>query len=172
MTLKLFLKSLPYLLTIGALIFVVNIIHSDGYDKGMQAVQQKWDTDKETTRIEVAKLKTEYDLREQGHRLENTRVTHELAESQKNYELDISTLGSKYEHRLLLSKQRADSYKRQAEGGTAVCRDLASHTTRLDSSIEEGRSLVQELGTTIRLRDNQIISLGNQILNDRKLFSE
>ena len=172
MTLKVFLHMLPYLVVIGICMYVLNAIHDDGFDKGAISVQTKWDKQALDDRLAADKLKKENAQKEAQHRAENTRVTHELAESQKNYELDISTLGSKYEHRLLLSKQRADSYKRQAEGGTAVCRDLASHTTRLDSSIEEGRSLVQELGVTLRLRDNQIISLGNQILNDRKLFSE
>lgn len=167
---KKLIKASPYVIAILVLAYCVNKIHQDGVEEGKQAVQELWDADRQAQNRILEKVKADYAQRESAHRAENTRITHELAESTKAYELAVGQLAVDYGKRLSLSEKRAGIYQRQAEAGAAECRSLAEHASRLDASLEEGRSLVQELGATLRLRDQQVKSLGNQIQNDRKLM--
>ena len=153
-------------------ILALNWAYNKGFESGEANIQKKWDKAKESDKKAYESLQIKYNALEITHRAETTRITHELAEADKKHKVDLANQRSVYERRLLSSSNRSSVYQRQAESGETECRSLASHAARLDRSLEEGRSLVRELGATLGLRDQQIIMLGNQIKSDRKLLEE
>lgn len=170
----------PVIKVIGSLVLVLLLIaavlgwrHSvkqDGFREGAASVQAKWDADTKDYDAEINRLKGEAAVLEANHRTENTRITHELAEANRKHAVEVATLQFDFDRRLQLSSKRSVVYQRQSEGGAAECRDLASHASRLDTALEEGRALEQEYRSTLGLRDRQIEALSNQIRNDRTLM--
>ena len=159
-------KGWPYLLVV---VFAVTIFFL-GSNRGANKVQAKWDKQELEDKKAYDKLKGEYDALNRQHSYEVGALTTRLETASKNHEDELTRIGSDYAGRLQQSEKRASIYKRQAEGGTLECRSLASHAARLDESLEQGRQLVEELRSTVRLRDSQLIELGNQIKADRKLL--
>lgn len=159
-------KGWPYLLVVvlGATIYFW------GNSNGQHTVQKKWDDQKVEDQKAYNKLKGEYDVLQRQHSYEVGALSVRLQTAESNYASELARVSSDYDSRMQQSERRATVYKRQAEAGTLECRGLASHAARLDNSLEEGRRLVEELRATVRLRDNQLIELGNQIQADRKLF--
>lgn len=159
-------KGWPYLLVValGATLYFWG--SSNGQDK----IQAKWDTQKQADKIAYDKLKGEYDVLNRQHSYEVGVLTSRLQTAESNHASELARISSDYDSRMLRSEQRASIYKRQAEAGTTECRSLASHATELDRSLEQGRRLVEELRATVRLRDSQLVELGNQIKADRKLL--
>ncbi|ABK54421.1 gp60 [Escherichia phage N4] len=149
---------------LGATLFLLGSQH------GEKKVQALWDEDKKEYSKELDRVKLAYDQKNREHSYEVGQLTLRLDKAKESYEVVIDSITNQYNSRLLQSEKRAESYKRQASTGTTQCLNLASHAARLDSSLEEGRRLVEELRATVRLRDNQLIELGNQIRSDRKLF--
>ena len=176
MTTKLLLKILPYLLLAGLLVYAghktYTSIYNAGVVDGKAQVQREWDIESAAYVQSISDQKAKYEVKEELSREENKRITRELNEANKTHAVAVAELTAAYEHRLQLSAQRASVYQRQAQGGPAECRSLAEHTSRLDSSLEEGRSLVRELRETLGLRDKQLTAVGNQLLTDRKLFTD
>lgn len=146
------------------------IIYWVGYEQGKHSVQEKWDEQKLLDSKAIDKIKGEQDVLNRQHSYEVGLLESRLETVNKNYEDTINTITSQYADRMQQSEKRATIYKRKAEAGTIECSSLASHAARLDSSLEQGRQLVEELRATVRLRDGQIIELSNQIRADRKLL--
>lgn len=145
-------------------------IFSFGSRYGANKVQLQWDAETakyEQTLKEMEKQMTE---NETQHRKEQNRISNDLAESEKKYAVAIATNRAEYNDRLRESEKRASVYKSLSEAGAAERVDLARHTAELDRSLTEGIQLVEELSETIRLRDEQLILVGQQITNDRQLI--
>ena len=159
-------KGWPYLLVVALGV----TIYFWGSSNGQDAVQKKWDEQKQEDRKAYDKLKGEYDALNRQHSYETGVLTSRLQTASQAHEDELARLNDVYASRLQQSGKRAELYKRQAEAGAFECRSLASHATRLDESLEQGRQLVEELRSTVRLRDSQLIELGNQIRADRKLL--
>lgn len=161
-------KGWPYLLVVvlGATIYFW------GNSNGQSTVQKKWDDQKIEDRKALQKLQDKYNALQRNHSYEVGLLTSRLQTAESNYASELARVSSDYDSRMQQSERRASVYKRQAEAGTFECRSLASHAARLDSSLEEGRRLVEELRATVRLRDSQLIELGKQIQADRKLFEQ
>ena len=159
-------KGWPYLLVValGATIYFW------GSNNGQDKIQAKWDSQKVEDQKAYNKLKGEYDVLNRQHSYETGLLTSRLQAASQAHEDELARLNVVYASRLQQSNKRAEIYKRQAEAGTFECRNLASHAARLDESLEQGRQLVEELRSTVRLRDSQLIELGNQIKADRKLL--
>lgn len=150
--------------------FIVYSIFNVGVAIGSARVQASWNAQKEADQQRITGLKEQIKQQQVTHQIDTTRIADELADAKQQYTEDLADLRSEYEQRLRSSGNRADHYQRQARG-TATERDnLASHAARLDQALEEGRHLVRELGETIRLRDQQLIRLGQQITADRQLI--
>lgn len=143
-----------------------------GNVKGKAAVTHEWDKSKNEQLERIIALKDELARKGEVHRQENDRISGELRKTEVDYAKTVAALDAERTQRLLNSTQRAASYLERAEAGTAECRSLASHTAKLDRALEEGRSLVKELGSTIERRDSELRLLGAQIQNDRKLLGE
>ena len=167
---KLLMKALPYLVVAGLLFLLGSKIYDAGSSHGASVVQAKWDEQSRQDALEINRLKAEIEQKEDEHRAENTRITHELAEAQKTYEVALAEQRAEYDRRLQLSSNRAAIYQRQAESGAAQCRSLASHAARLDETLEAGRRMVAELSATLRQRDDQLRAVSKQLENDRNLF--
>ena len=60
-------------------------------------------------------------------------------------------------------QERAELYKRKAEGSEVERGSLASHAAELDRSLEEGRRVVKDLRTTVEQRDTELILLGTHL---------
>lgn len=159
-------KGWPYLL----MVTLVVTIYFWGSRNGQEIVQKKWDEQKVQDKKAYDKLKGEYDVLNRQHSYETGLLTSRLQAASQAHEDELARLNDVYASRLQQSGKRAELYKRQAEAGTFECRNLASHAARLDESLEQGRQLVEELRSTVRLRDSQLIELGNQIRADRKLL--
>lgn len=159
-------KGWPYLLVVA----LVVTIYFWGSRNGQESVQKKWDEQKVQDKKAYDKLKGEYDVLNRQHSYETGLLTARLQAASQAHEDELARLNVVYASRLQQSGKRAELYKRQAEAGTFECRNLASHAARLDESLEQGRQLVEELRSTVRLRDSQLIELGNQIKADRKLL--
>lgn len=165
------IRLIPYALTLVAIVLLGSSLHSCGVKSGKEDVQEKWDKEKRQYDSAIEKLRTEYADLELNHKIETQRISNELTKEKHRFEMELAVSGAEYDHRLRLSQTRADVYQRQARDGAAECRNLADHASRLDASLEEGRSLVRELRSTLGLREFQIRSLSRQIHNDRLLFA-
>jgi hypothetical protein len=159
-------------LILGLAIWALTAIHESIQQTGRDEIQALWDADKLQHQAYIKHLEDEYALREEGHRAENRRISSELSKANLDHANAIADVRAEYAQRLRSSEQRAAIYQRQAQGGAAERGDLASHASRLDAALEEGRSLVRELRQTLGLRDRQIEALSRQIQNDRKLIAE
>ena len=163
-------KLAPWILAtlvIGSLIWWVS--HTS-YVAGQRDIREQWDAERATYKKAMDTLKDQYATLESKVRIDNQRNSDELAEKELSHAVILARLNSEYAGRMQLAEQRASRYQRQAQGGAIEQANLASHAARLDQALEEGRQLVRELGETIRLRDQQLISLGQQIKADRNLF--
>ena len=169
---KLLLKYLPHILGMALMLFLGSKLYDFVYDRGADSVQVQWDADKQEHAEAITLLKQVYEQKEEAHRAENRRISNELSQANLDHANALAAVYLDYTQRLHNVEQRAAIYQRQAQGGAVECRDLASHASRLDSTLEEGRSLVRELRETLGLRDRQLQSLSEQIRNDRALFKD
>lgn len=144
---------------------------SKGVTAGKAQVQYLWDKEKFETGKVIAALNQKNKTDEENHRVETDKLKAILTAADKLYVANVNNLRSDYAVRLRTAETRAGVYQRQAESGPTTCGSLASYTAELDRSVEEGRSLVRELTTTLRFRDEQLIMLGKQIQLDRALLN-
>ena len=164
------IRAIPYILGAALLLFLGSKFYSIAYDRGAASVQQEWNAAKQSHDDAIAALKLDYENKEESHRKENRRISSELSQANLDHANAIANAQRDFDQRLRNVEQRAAIYQRQAQGGAIERGDLADHASRLDSTLEEGRSLVRELRETLGLRDRQIKSLSDQIRNDRVLF--
>lgn len=167
-----YIKSIGGVLILVLVIWAMASIHGAIKDSGRAEIQALWDADKAQHALAIAALKDEYAVKEEAHRTENRRISSELSQANLDHANAIAAVHLDYAQRLRNVEQRAAIYQRQAQGGAIERGDLADHASRLDAALEEGRSLVRELRETLRLRDQQVQSLSNQIRNDRALFED
>lgn len=172
MYLKILSKALPYLFLVGSLTYVGYTGYNAIYKRGAESVQAEWDQEVRDRIDAVKAIEAEYRTKEKEYRDELAKINHELYEARRVHEVAISELRSEYTDRLHKSESRARVYQRQAESGAAECRGLASHTARLDRSLEEGRELVMQLIQLIGFREQQLTLVGEYLLADRRLLDQ
>lgn len=166
------LKIAKVALFVAPVVLALNIGLMLGNAQGAAGVTAQWESAKNEQLKKIIALKDELARKGEAHRQETTRISDQLRKTEADYETTVAALATERSERLRLSDQRAARYLERAEAGTAECRSLASHTAQLDRALEEGRSLVKELGSTIERRDSELRLLGAQIQNDRKLLGE
>lgn len=161
---------------VGGLVIVALLLGSYalvgkiGHTQGMADVQAKWDKVNKDTADEVGRLQRVVATKEAEHNILSQRNSDELARTQEEHAKAMAAVLADYSQRLLLSTSRATVYERLSKG-TATERDrLVQHTYELDRTLEEGRSLVRELGQTLGQCEVTVGVLGTQILLDRNLL--
>ena len=146
------------------------LLYSTGYNNGVGAVEAERDADRAAQALVLAQLRGQMQVKERQHSTETFQIKGELNEQERLHNLTVERLRSGYAVSVRNSEQRAASYRAITETGTDQCRSLAGYTARLDASIVEGRSVVEELRSTLELRDAQLKLVGSQLLSDRQLY--
>lgn len=172
MFLVLLSKYWKHLLALVLILLLCYKIYDAGSVHGASVVQEAWDAETEERAKAIKAEEARVAALEKNHRTEVTRLTNELSKANAAHQVELATAAADYRERLRTSEARAAVYRRQAKGGTTDRGSLASHASRLDSALEEGRSLVRELRSTLGLRDRQIEALSRQIKADRTLLDE
>ena len=141
------------------------------YQHGKGVVRAEWEEDTAKRNKAMQDLQDRYDVLSLDHKAKSETYARSLEEQKNAYETRLGELGADTDRRLRLSETRASVYQRQAQGGEAERRNLASHAAKLDRALEEGRQLVAQLATTLRQRDDQLRAVSQQLINDRNLFT-
>lgn len=167
----LFSNNWTYLIVAGLTALLLFDTYTLGSRSGEASIQRQWDAQILKDKRAEEKQREANDKAEAIHRQQVSALQQELRDAQTSHRIELDRIAGEYAGRLLKSEQRASVYQRQAEGGAAECRSLASHAARLDASLEEGRSVVRELRATLGLRDDQLKALADQIKADRQLLN-
>lgn len=146
-----------------AVIFCVVGAYLSGFASGSNEKELEYFKQKQ-------ELELEYKVKEQNYLNQIKEADKALYVAKEEYEANISNLKSLHADELLKSQQRAEAYKRTALSGEAQCRSLAEYTAKLDRTLTEGRELVKELRDTLKLRDKQLVEVGNYLVAGDKLY--
>lgn len=168
---KLLDDALYLIIGTGVIVAVLGATYYAGKAAGENKVNVAWTTEKKKLGDEIIRLQGEIKTNLLIYIEARTKNDRQLREAKTAYEKSLLDLRADSVDRVRKSEKRADVYKRMSEGAESERRDLASHAAKLDRSLEEGRLVVGELQATIRQRDAELISLGSQILTDRKLIN-
>lgn len=141
-----------------------------GSQSGKKIVQSLWDKEKIAYSIEVDRLKNEYKVKENSYLQSLSKKEREYNIEKGKYEAYLAELNRSYADRLLKSEQRAQVYKRKAEGSPIERDSLASYAASLDRYLEEGRSLEQEYRSTVKQLERDKVILSTQIIELVKLY--
>lgn len=147
-------------------------LYSTGYNNGVESVTIQWEAEKQVAAVELARVEGEFNAKTKDHEYETVKLQQTLALAEARYNARLDDVARDYADRLRLSEARAGRYQTAAEAGPTQCGHLARYAAELDRSLEQGRSLVRELGATVEQRDQQVIALAEQIRIDRKLVGE
>ena len=147
-------------------------IYQKGYASGSQYIQEKWNQEKEQTKIKMLELQVQYN--EDKIRFENEKEAElkELKEKMEEQEATIASITDSLTDSLQQSEARSAVYQRKATASEAERRSLADHAARLDKALTEGIKLVEELTGTIKLRDEQLRFIGKYLEDTYKLIGK
>lgn len=159
-------KISPELLVFFVCVFVSSYI---SYHVGSMQVENQWNQDKLAKIATIDALRNQLKEKEQKYIEENSRIQKELADAQKQYEISVTHLHDELNNKLQQSEERIRYYQSQAKQSASGCRNLANVASRLDSSLTEGIQLVKELTEHIKLRDKQLQSVGQKLINEKSL---
>lgn len=141
-----------------------------GHSSGSATVQQKWDRERAVLLAAALEFKQDTAKRETAHRIETSALEGQLREAEAEYEKALYTVHDKYADWVQLSESRSANYRRWAEGESSQRERLADYTEKLDRSLSEGRSLVEEFRLSLGQCERDIKALGEQIKMDRLLI--
>lgn len=126
-----------------------------GYRLGSQNIIELWNQEKDAYNKALFEYKAEQEKK-------HIKLQQELIDAEKQYKESVDSINAVWADKLFASQKRANYYRNKANTATG-CNDLANTAKRLDTALTEGISLVQELSSYIRLRDDEIKSIGKQI---------
>lgn len=141
-----------------------------GSQHGKESIQSLWNDEKQAQASAIEKLEQEIAVKEDAHRAALEKNEADFNKKKGAYEKTIADIQLASAERVRQSEARAEVYRRKAEGSPSERDSLASYAAQLDRALEEGRSLEQEYRATLEQRDRELILLGNQIQEDRKLY--
>lgn len=165
-------KAAVLILSLGSGVWLLSGSYSFGYLKAESKYVRILQEQKQARELAIAELEKEFLVRESAHINRAKEISDELEKVHKEHNQRISSIRADFASRLRLSESREGIYKRMSESGDLERERLASHAAELDRSLEEGRTLVRELGETLRQRDRELSLLGQQLLADRKLLEK
>ena len=165
---KLATAGISALLLIGTAVY----LYSHGKDAGVTETKTEWALDTARREAAINELRLKYSRLQVESTQENTRISDDLIHAREQARADLDAAAVAHGKRLLVSQERGAVYQRLAEAGPTERTGLASHAAKLDRALEEGRSVVAELGITLGQREEELKLLGAQITSDRKLMGE
>lgn len=146
------------------------LVYTAGSLHGAAAVQKQWDIDTAVRDSITHAYKVENENLLQRNKELIAKHTKELSIVKQDYDSRVKRIESEYSDRMRKHEDRARLYQQQAQGGATECRNLGDYATGLDKQLEQGIYVVDELQELVKLRDSQLIILGNQIRADRKVL--
>ncbi len=165
------LRTILSLIGGAVFIFLGSLLYYSGRSAGINSVQLKWDKAIAASRVQSMQLQEDNLRKEADNRKRLGEIAHELSEVKQSAAVAVVNQRIAYERRLLNSASRANHYYAMSQAGTVEQARLASHAAQLDRVLEEGRYVVADLQSIVKLRDAQLTQLGNQIMSDRALFA-
>lgn len=165
--LKILKFGLPVVLVAGLLYFV----WTSGLNAGKASVEAAWNQEKLATARAVEELKGTIKTNEATYRESKQLLEDRLASAEVDHASSIAAIRAEHAGRLRQSADRASIYERLSDAGAAERSYLAGHAAELDRALEGGRLLVGELRSTLVQRDEQLRSLGQQLLDTRELMT-
>lgn len=146
-------------------------VYGFGRSNGASSVQEKWTLERTATALVVSELKGKNNALADRYNKDTKELKDELSEQTVLYRKALDSNKRTLDERLLTATNRANSYKRQAEGGEAERLRLVEYTIRLDRQLEEGIFVVNNLSELVRQRDRELIN-AHQRLNLRNNLME
>ena len=159
-----------YIIQAVVAVAFILFIYWKGYSAGSDNVLAKWKEEKIQTTQTINQLKEQYHEQEIIYTESTNRLLLELKNKEEAHKIELASLTSSFNDRLLESEQRSSIYKHLSETSKDKCRVLADHTARLDRQLTEGIRLVKELRTVIELRDTQLRTLNDQLILMEKAY--
>lgn len=148
------------------------IIYYLGYSYGTSNTELIYN--KEINRVTsiIIKLQQENEKLTANYYNKVSSLTQELYNAKQDYTNKFNSINNDVSNQLLQSKSRAEYYRKQASSCSIKSRNLAEHTAQLDEQLTKGIILVKELRELIKYRDNQLRTVGKQLLLDRELIND
>lgn len=154
---------LPILMiSVGVFIFGT-IVGSDWVKDDWQKEKLEYKTQLNSAKDQIKDLILTHSIKE------NNLIT-QMNEEKDKYEKSLIFINNDYTSRLRQSEERATAYRNQANNQQG-CISLAEHTSKLDSALERGLSVVRKLSEAIKLQRTVNDRLLQIIQNDRELLS-
>lgn len=155
--LALFLASYPFTYFLG----------SNNKDKEWA---EKYALEVERYESAVAKLVTKILLKDAAFNREITLITENSEKVKKQYENKLADLERSTANSLQQSSKRADVYRSQARASEAERENLATHCSRLDQALVEGKAVAGELRITLEQREAELRELGTVLKSIEKKY--
>ena len=158
-------EKIKTLLYIGGFFFLIVSsieIYNLGYSSGSNSVIVEYQN-------QLLKVKEEAKKKELEYAKENSRLKDEVLLAKRDYKSKLAVLSNSFNNQLQKSNSRAEYYRKQATNPDR-CRNLATHTARLDRVVTEGISLVRLLSEHIKFRDEQLRQVGKQLQQEREFI--
>ena len=165
--------KLKTIATVASISLFVGLLGGSWYvgsQHGKESIQSLWNDEKQAQASAIKKLEQQIAAKEDAHRAALEKNEADFNKKKGAYEKTIADIQLASAERVRKSDARAEVYRRKAEGSPSERDNLASYAAQLDRALEEGRSLEQEYRATLEQRDRELILLGNQIQEDRKLY--
>lgn len=143
---------------------------SVGIFLGKKEVHSQWEKESTLVKEKMQVLHQTYKNKEAAFQTELQAKEEIIYAQAEQSQKDIAAARKQLTHRMQQSENRANIYRNQANSEASEREKLANHAAELDRSITEGRLVVEELSTTLRQRDREVIFLGNQIKELRALY--
>ena len=156
--------GLKYLtVTLGLAVGIYGI-YSYSYDCGFDACNKEFTAYKTQQLQQIVTLEAKYHEQEKAYQKQTDELLAQVQKSKDDYNGRLLHLEHEFAHKLQLSEQRANVYKRLSS--TSSSRDsLADYSARLDRNLTEGINLVRELRELVELRDKQLRQCGKGLKN-------
>lgn len=145
-------------------------LYSMGYKASTAHHEAEDNKEKLAMLSHIDQLKDRIASNAQKYNAQSAALSEKLAAAQAEHLSYIASLKSAYALRLRESGERAGIYERMSQASAAERASLAGHAAELDRALEEGRLLVGELRSTLAQRDQQLVVVGNELVNTRQLM--
>ena len=156
------------ILACGVVLLLIGVIGSLSFYAGSNYTELKYLEKEEKYELSLKKLIEENEVLKENHRVQSDKNKQILNELSTQHKVNIATLNAEYGLRLREYEDRVRIYSSKANctNGSTTLGDV---TTRLDSALTRGLHLVERMSSTLKLRDEQVKVLVNQIKTDRQL---